>query len=124
MVLLFEVNSSIAAGILFFFLHEITALWDVNYGIEKSGPIEQHVHSFCDTAARINSGNCQTLVSFIRYSDWVKVLLILVISKNLPTWYLLSVIAVATKSFYYIEELIRGMKAKKKFTGKNDAVFR
>lgn len=51
LVLLFEVNSLIiAVGIVFFLLHELTALWDVSYAVSKRrvGPIEQHVHSFLE----------------------------------------------------------------------------
>ncbi|WAH52097.1 diguanylate cyclase [Pseudescherichia vulneris] len=49
--LFLEVNALIiAVMIAMFFLHEMTALWDVSYAVSarKVTPIEQHIHSFLE----------------------------------------------------------------------------
>jgi len=49
--LLLEINTLIIAFmIVMFFLHEITALWDVSYAVtaRKVTPVEQHIHSFLE----------------------------------------------------------------------------
>lgn len=122
LVLLFEVNSLIiVVGIVFFFLHELTALWDVSYAVSKRrvGPIEQHVHSFLEMIPLL------ALILVIA-RHWPHFTALFGVGESpadfnlrfkqepLPTWYLLSVIAVATVLEFlpYVEELIRGMKAK------------
>ena len=124
LVLLFEVNSLIiAVGIVFFLLHELTALWDVSYAVSKRrvGPIEQHVHSFLEMIPLL------ALILVIA-RHWSHFIALFGLGESpadfglrfkqepLPTWYLLSVIAVATVLEFlpYVEELIRGMKAKEK----------
>lgn len=49
--LLFEVNALVfAIALILFFIHEATALWDVNYAHTRRylSPLEQHVHSFLE----------------------------------------------------------------------------
>jgi hypothetical protein len=51
MCLFFEINALVFAVMIVAFLaHEVTALWDVSYAIERRyvSPLEQHVHSFLE----------------------------------------------------------------------------
>ncbi|HUC12268.1 MAG TPA: hypothetical protein VL985_17860 [Stellaceae bacterium] len=61
-----EVTAPVAAlMIIAFFLHEATALWDVNYAVtaREVTPIEQHVHSFLEMVPLM-------AISFIAVLHW------------------------------------------------------
>ncbi|GAB2562050.1 diguanylate cyclase [Dyella jejuensis] len=50
-VLFLQVNAGILSlMIVAFFIHELTALWDVSYAVSarEVGPVEQHLHSFLE----------------------------------------------------------------------------
>ncbi|MEG3766871.1 diguanylate cyclase [Alteromonas sp. 14N.309.X.WAT.G.H12] len=51
MALFLDINALvIVVSVVLFFVHELTALWDVSYASEKRhvSPIEQHIHSFLE----------------------------------------------------------------------------
>lgn len=126
LVLLFEVNALIIGiSVLLFILHELTALWDVSYAVSKRrvGPIEQHVHSFLEmipllALVLIIARHWPHFTSLFSASGFPPDLSLTLKEAPLPTTYLITVlfIAVALELIPYLEELVRGLKARKAAT--------
>tara|TARA_R110002012_G_scaffold320626_1_gene544761 strand:+ start:525 stop:1097 length:573 start_codon:yes stop_codon:yes gene_type:complete len=123
LVLLFEVNELIIAiSILLFILHELTALWDVSYAVSKRrvGPVEQHVHSFLEMVpllalVLIIARHWPQFTSLFSANGFPSDFSLTLKDAPLPMAYLLTVlfVAVALELIPYLEEFVRGLKAKK-----------
>ncbi|NDV91133.1 diguanylate cyclase [Alteromonas sp. 345S023] len=121
LVLLFEVNSFIIfISILFFFLHELTALWDVSYAVSKRkvGPIEQHIHSFLEmipllALVLIVARHWTQFTSLFQPGGFPPEVSLQFKQTPLPPVYLIVVLAVALMLEFgpYLEEYIRGKRA-------------
>ncbi|MEM5499287.1 diguanylate cyclase [Paraglaciecola mesophila] len=126
LVLLFEVNGLIIAiSILLFILHELTALWDVSYAVSKRrvGPVEQHVHSFLEmipllALVLIIARHWTHFTSLFSANGFPPELTLTLKDAPLPTTYLFTVlfVAIALELIPYLEEFIRGLRAKKAAT--------
>lgn len=122
LVLLCEVNSLIiAVGIIFFVLHEFTALWDVSYAVSKRrvSPFEQHIHSFLEliplmALVLVIAMNWSQFIALFGAGDSPAEFSLRLKEEPLPLWYLFTVIGVAIflEFLPYLEELMRGMKEK------------
>ncbi|HEU4854778.1 MAG TPA: diguanylate cyclase [Nitrosospira sp.] len=116
-----QVNAGIIAlMIAAFFLHEITALWDVSYAVtvRRISPIEQHVHSFQEMIPLMailllisrHWGQFQALFGFGPETPqfdlaWKK--------EQLPVTYVISIMTVALllEVIPFVEEFFRGLRA-------------
>jgi hypothetical protein len=116
-----QVNAGIIAFmIVAFFLHEITALWDVSYAItvRRISPIEQHVHSFQEMIPlmaillliSLHWEQFQALFGFgpetARFDlAWKE--------EQLPVTYVLSIMAMGLlfEIIPFVEEFFRGLRA-------------
>ena len=116
-----QVNAGIIAFIIAaFFLHEITALWDVSYAVtvRRISPIEQHVHSFQEMIPLMailllisrHWGQFQALFGFGSETPrfdlaWKE--------EQLPVTYVISIMAVALllEVIPFVEEFFRGLRA-------------
>ena len=122
LILLFEVNSFIiAVSILFFFLHEFTALWDVSYAVTKRkvGPVEQHIHSFLEmipllALVLIIARHWPQFTALFQPGGFPPEISLTFKQTPLPTTYLIVVLTVALVLEFapYVEEYHRGKKAK------------
>ena len=108
-------------------LHEATALWDVNYAIERRyvSPFEQHVHSFLEMVPLMAG-------SFIAVLHWPQFIALFGFgseaprfaiewkSEPLPVVYIFAVLAAALllELVPYLEELWRGLRAAKAETAR------
>lgn len=122
--LFLEINALvILVMIAAFLLHEATALWDVRYAVSRRRvtPLEQHVHSFLEMVPLMaillvlpgHWGQFQALAGFgseqadfgLSWKD-----------RPLPAAYLLTVLVVAflVELLPYLEELFRGMRARRR----------
>ena len=116
-----QVNAGIIAFmIVAFFLHEITALWDVSYAVtvRRISPIEQHVHSFQEMIPLMailllisrHWGQFQALFGFGPETPqfdlaWKE--------EQLPVTYIISIMTVALllEVIPFVEEFFRGLRA-------------
>ncbi|GAC15943.1 hypothetical protein [Aliiglaciecola lipolytica] len=122
LILICEVNSLIIAiSIIMFLLHELTAMWDVSYAVTKRrvGPVEQHVHSFLEmipllALVLIIARHWPHFTSLFTPSGFPPDFTLRLKEAPLPTTYLSIVlfIAVVLEFAPYVEEFIRGMKAR------------
>ena len=126
----FEVNALIfAIMILCWMAHEVTAVWDVTYAVDKREvtPIEQHVHSYLGVLPLMSL----TLVVVL---NWKQFLALFGLGAEaprfelawrqppLPWGYVLSIIAavVLLEVIPYVEELIRGLRAQNRKLARDD----
>lgn len=116
-----QVNAGIIAFmIVAFFLHEITALWDVSYAVtvRRISPVEQHVHSFQEMIPLMailllisrHWGQFQALFGFGPETPqfdlaWKE--------EQLPVTYVISIMTVALllEVIPFVEEFFRGLRA-------------
>jgi hypothetical protein len=116
-----QVNAGIIAFmIVAFFLHEITALWDVSYAVtvRRISPVEQHVHSFQEMIPLMailllisrHWGQFQALFGFGPETPrfdlaWKE--------EQLPVTYVISIMTVGLllEVIPFVEEFFRGLRA-------------
>lgn len=116
-----QVNAGIIAlMIAAFFLHEITALWDVSYAVtvRRISPVEQHVHSFQEMIPLMailllisrHWGQFQALFGFGPETPqfdlaWKE--------EQLPVTYVISIMTVGLllEVIPFVEEFFRGLRA-------------
>ncbi|PTQ82346.1 hypothetical protein C8R21_105107 [Nitrosospira multiformis] len=116
-----QVNAGIIAFmIVAFFLHEITALWDVSYAVtvRRISPVEQHVHSFQEMIPLMailllisrHWGQFQALFGVGPETPqfdlaWKE--------EQLPVTYVISIMTVALllEVIPFVEEFFRGLRA-------------
>jgi hypothetical protein len=116
-----QINAGVIAFMIAaFFLHEITALWDVSYAItvRRISPIEQHVHSFQEMIPLMailllisrHWGQFQALFGFGPETPrfdlaWKE--------EQLPVTYVISIMTVALllEVIPFVEEFFRGLRA-------------
>jgi hypothetical protein len=116
-----QVNAGIIAFMIAaFFLHEITALWDVSYAVtvRRVSPIEQHVHSFQEMIPLMailllisrHWGQFQALFGFGPETPrfdlaWKE--------EQLPVTYVISIMTVVLllEVIPFVEEFFRGLRA-------------
>jgi hypothetical protein len=116
-----QVNAGIIAFMIAaFFLHEITALWDVSYAVtvRRISPIEQHVHSFQEMIPLMailllisrHWGQFQALFGFGPETPrfdlaWKE--------EQLPVTYVISIMTVVLllEVIPFVEEFFRGLRA-------------
>ncbi|RZI60279.1 MAG: diguanylate cyclase [Pseudomonas sp.] len=105
--------------IVFFFIHEATALWDVNYAVtaRRVVPIEQHVHSFLEmiplmAILSVASIHWPQFLAIFGQGDEPARFTLQMKADPLPLGYITSIfIAIAVFEFLpYIEELWRGLR--------------
>ncbi len=123
LVLIFEINSLIIAiCIVLFFLHELTAMWDVTYAVSKRrvGPVEQHIHSFLEmipllALVLIIARHWEQFTALFTPGGFPPDFTLQLKASPLPITYLATVlfIALALEFTPYLEEFIRGIRAKK-----------
>ena len=123
MCLFFEINALIfAVMIVAFLLHEVTALWDVSFAVTRRNvsPIEQHVHSFLEMIPLMAG-------AFVAVLHWPQLLALFGLGGDaarfdltlkqdpLPVGYIVAVLSAALflEVLPYIEELIRGLRARR-----------
>ena len=116
-----QVNAGIIAFMIAaFFLHEITALWDVSYAVtvRRISPVEQHVHSFQEMIPLMailllisrHWGQFQALFGFGPETPrfdlaWKE--------EQLPVVYVISIMVAALlfEIIPFVEEFFRGLRA-------------
>jgi hypothetical protein len=117
----FEINSLvILVMIVFWAVHEATAVWDVSYAADKREvtPIEQYVHSYLGVLPLMSL----LLVVVLNWSQFLALFGLgseaprfAIVDKNPPLpWGYVSSILVAVLLFEalpYLEELVRGLRA-------------
>jgi len=114
--------------ILAFLVHEVTALWDVNFATRyrEVSPIEQHVHSFLELVPLM----ALLMVCLLHWGQFLALFgagdesarfSLTWKEPPLPTSYLVVVLAAAllTEILPYLEELLRGLRA-----GSRRAIFK
>jgi hypothetical protein len=116
-----QINAGIIAlMIIAFFIHEATALWDVNYAVTARDvtPIEQHVHSFLEMIPLM-------AILFVVSRHWEQFLALFGFGAEaarfdlawkeppLPATYVLSIMTAILlfELIPYIEEFLRGLRA-------------
>jgi hypothetical protein len=116
-----QINAGIIAFmIVAFFIHEVTAFWDVSYAVTVRNvtPIEQHVHSFQEMIPLM-------AILFVVTRHWDQFLALFGFGTEparfdlswkeepLPTAYVFSILAAAFlfEVIPYLEEFVRGLKA-------------
>jgi hypothetical protein len=121
--LLLEINALIILMmILGFVVHQLTALWDVSFAIDKREvtPIEQHVHSFLEMLPLMSA----VIVIILHWPQFLALFGLgsspadfsMTWKQNpLPLWYIATLLAVIAlfDLFPFIEELWRGLRAKR-----------
>lgn len=121
--LLLEINALIiAVMIVLFFIHEMTALWDVNIAIASRyvSPYEQHVHSFLEMLPLM----AVLLVCILHWPQFLSLFgagdvpadfRLRMREEPLPMFYMVSLFLgiIFLELFPYAEEYLRGRRAKK-----------
>jgi len=119
--LFFEINALvILLMIAGFIVHEATALWDVNFAIDKRevGPIEQHVHSFLELLPLM----AMLIVIILHWPQFLALFglgpeaprFALVLKSEPVPWGYVTVFLVTVallELLPYTEELVRGLRA-------------
>jgi hypothetical protein len=122
MCLFLEINAlTFAVMIVAFLVHEATALWDVSFAIRYRyvSPLEQHVHSFLEMIPLMAG-------AFVAVLHWPQLLALFGLGQEaarfdttwkpdpLPVTYITIVLAAALLLEFvpYVEELIRGLRAR------------
>jgi hypothetical protein len=116
-----EVNAGIIAFMIAaFFLHEITALWDVSYAVKwrKVSPIEQHVHSFQEmiplmAILLLISRHWEQFQALFGFGPEPARFELVWKEEQLPVAYVISVMAMALllEIIPFVEEFFRGLRA-------------
>jgi hypothetical protein len=116
-----EVNAGIIAFMIgAFFLHEITALWDVSYAVTRRrvSPIEQHVHSVQEmiplmAILLLSSRHWEQFRALFGFGTETARFELAWKEEQLPVTYVLSVMAMALllEIIPFVEEFSRGLKA-------------
>jgi hypothetical protein len=119
----------IAVMIVCFLLHEATALWDVYYatGKREIGPIEQHVHSFLEMLPLMGLVMVITLHwdQFIALFGWAPGRFDITFKQPpLGTGYVATILVLVLffELLPYLEELWRGLRAKRRCRAAEAAV--
>lgn len=119
--LFLDINASIIAiMIVFFLLHEATALWDVQYAVATRTvtPIEQHVHSFLEMLPLMGL----VLIVILHWDQFIALFGVgsgrfALTLKNdpLPVAYIVTMLTTVLlfEVLPYIEELVRGLRARR-----------
>jgi hypothetical protein len=122
--LFFEINSLvILLMIAGFIAHEVTALWDVSYAIDKRKvtPIEQHVHSFLEMLPLMS----MIIVIILHWPQFLALFgagpetahFTLALKPEPLPWTYVSAFLAAVLAFEllpYAKELVRGLRANSK----------
>jgi hypothetical protein len=112
----------IAISILLFFIHELTAMWDVTYAVSKRrvGPIEQHIHSFLEmipllALVLIIARHWEQFTALFTPGGFPPEFTLQLKESPIPITYLITVlfISLVLEFMPYLEEFIRGIRAKK-----------
>lgn len=116
-----QVNAGIIAFmIVAFFLHEITALWDVSYAItvRRISPIEQHVHSFQEmiplmAILLLISRHWEQFQALFGFGPETARFDLTWKEEQLPVTYVLSIMAIGLlfEIIPFVEEFFRGLRA-------------
>ena len=116
-----QVNAGIIAFmIVAFFLHEITALWDVSYAItvRRISPIEQHVHSFQEmiplmAILLLISRHWEQFQALFGFGPETARFDLTWKEEQLPVAYVLSIMAIGLlfEIIPFVEEFFRGLRA-------------
>lgn len=116
-----EINALIIIFmVIVFFIHEATALWDVNYATTARTvtPIEQHVHSFLEMIPlmAIVTVICLHWAQFLaifHFGDEKALYTLAWKAEKLPTTYIIitMLIILLFELFPYLEEFYRGWRA-------------
>jgi hypothetical protein len=132
MCLFFEINAlTFAVMIIAFLAHEATALWDVNFAITRRyvSPIEQHVHSFLEmiplmAGAFVAVLHWQQLLALFGFGQEVARFEIALKAPPLPVAYVSTVLlgALFLEFLPYVEELVRGLRARSEISPARDAL--
>jgi len=122
--LFLEVNALIIAFmIVMFFLHEMTALWDVSYAATARNitPLEQHIHSFLEmlplmALLLIISRHWNEFLSLFGLSDVAASFDISLRADPLPVTYIVVIFSgiILLELLPYLEEYFRGRRYQKK----------
>jgi hypothetical protein len=117
-----EINALvILVMIVFFFFHEVTALWDLSYAsaTRKVGPIEQHVHSFLEMLPLMGL----LMIIVLHWPQFVSLLGITIPNLELrlkqpplPWTYVATMLTLVVlfEVLPYFEELVRAARAPRK----------
>ncbi len=114
----------IAVMIVCFLLHEATALWDVSYASKtrEVGPIEQHVHSFLEMLPLMGL----LMIIALHWDQFVALFGlasgrfdIALKQPPLPVGYVATMLAAVLlfEVLPYLEELLRGLRARRSAVG-------
>jgi len=104
-----------------FVLHEVTAMWDVSYAVKRRhvSPFEQHVHSFLELIPLailllLASENPGQALALVGAGDSVADFSLRLRDPILPMPYLiaLGIAVVILAVLPYVEELVRGFRAR------------
>jgi len=124
--LFLEVNALIiAVMITMFFLHEMTALWDVSYAVSarKVTPVEQHIHSFLEmlplmALLLIISRHWNEFLALFGLNDDAASFDIRLRADPLPVTYIVVIFSgiILFEFLPYLEEYFRGKRYRKKRT--------
>jgi len=126
--LLLEINALVFAVMLVaFVLHEATALWDVSYAQKRRyiSPFEQHVHSFLELLP-LTAG---VLVALLHWESFLSLFGLAATPADwtprpkeppLPVGYIVALLVAAAllDAGPYLEELWRGLRARRSGTGR------
>lgn len=122
--LFLEVNALIIAFmIVMFFLHEMTALWDVSYAVtgRNVNPVEQHIHSFLEmlplmAVLLIISRHWNEFLALLGLNDVPASFDIRLRADPLPVTYIVVIFSgiILLELLPYFEEYLRGSRYQKK----------
>jgi hypothetical protein len=122
--LFFEINALIILMMIVgFVVHQLTALWDVSFAIDKREvtPIEQHVHSFLEMLPLMS----MIIVIILHWPQFMALFgagpeaahFTLVLKEEPLPWTYVSAFLAAVLAFEllpYAEELVRGLRSSRK----------
>jgi hypothetical protein len=122
--LFFEINALVILSMIAGFIaHEVTALWDVSYAVDKRKvtPIEQHVHSFLEMLPLMS----MIIVIILHWPQFLALFgagpetarFTLALKPEPLPWSYVGAFLAAVLAFEllpYAEELVRGLRASRK----------